>query len=276
MRRRGNAIRAAALAAAAAIGCGEPGGQEPNAPAPGGGGAPAVKFKRAGVVDREGIGTEAFSLLVPADWESSAAVRWRLDNPAFPAYGTVRVRNPKGTEEFEVFPNMPFFWTNNQMVLKTNPPGSKHFGNVVRPPAGAEQALREIVLPAFRGAAADLKVVDAKPLPELAKMVADMQARIQPQARITADAARVRVEYETAGRRYGGGDLRRRPGLRLRDRRIGEDRMRQWENTQAVRDRLNATRLPPPAAAPGPPAARARRPTRRPSAARTGAAAPTT
>ncbi len=201
---------AAALLAVVAFGCGESGGsdapQEPGGapaasgqerPAAPGGGPVPLRFKRVSVVDKDGIGTEAFSLLMPVDWVMEGGIQWRLDNPAFPAYGAVKVRHPQGTEEFEIFPNLPFFWTNNPMVRSTHPPGSKYFGSVVREPVGAEQALRQIVLPAFRDGA---RVVDAKPVPELAKMVREMQARSQPQARITADAARVRVEYEASGR----------------------------------------------------------------------------
>jgi len=202
-----NGFRVTVLLAAMGFGCGEsasqgapppPGQSGPSAAAHG---AAPMRFKRVGVVDKEGIGTEAFSLLMPVDWELLGGVQWRLDNPAFPAYGAVRVRNPKGTEEFEVFPNLPFFWTNNPMVLGTNPPGSKYFGNVVRQPVGADQALRQIVLPSFRGGVGEVRVVDARPVPELAKMVREMQAQAQPQANITADAARVRVEYEASGRK---------------------------------------------------------------------------
>jgi hypothetical protein len=182
------------LMAAVAFGGGES-GEPPQA------GAAPMKFKRVGVVDKDGIGTEAFSLLVPAGWEVEGGVQWRLDNPAFPAYGAVKVRNPRGTEEFEVFPNLPFFWTNNPMVMTTNPPGSKYFGNVVRQPVGAEQALRQIVLPAFRGGVGEVKVAEAKPVPELAKMAREAHGPAQPGVNVATDAARVRVEYEASGRK---------------------------------------------------------------------------
>ena len=194
-----NAVKACLLAAA--LGCGESAPpQESRAPASPAGGAPPLRFRRAAVVDREGIGSEAFSLLVPADWEMEGAVHLRLDNPAFPAYGTARVRNPRGTEEFEIFPNLPFFWSGDPMTFSTHPPGTKYFGNVVRQPLGAERALREIVLPTFRAGAGDLRVVDARPAPDLAETVRRMQAQAQPEARIEADAARLRVEYARAGR----------------------------------------------------------------------------
>jgi len=206
MRRFPEGVLLVLLAAPLAFGCGEsspPQGAPPppaGQSAPGAGPAP-MRFRRASVVDKDGIGAEAFSLLVPAGWEVEGGVQWRLDNPAFPAYGAVRVRNPKGTEEFEVFPNLPFFWTNNPMVMTTNPPGTKYFGNVVRPPVGAEQALRQIVLPAFRGGVGEVRVVDAKAVPELAKMAREAHGPAQPGVNVSTDAARVRVEYEASGRK---------------------------------------------------------------------------
>lgn len=161
-----------------------------------------IRLKRRSFEDTQGLGGEAFALLMPVDWQAEGGVNWRLDNPAFPAYGAVRISNPRGSEQFEVFPNLPFFWTNNPMVLYTNPPGSKYFGSLVRqPPTSAVQALGEIVVPLFRGQAAGLRVISAQPVPALTDAIRQLQARGQPGLAMQADAAKIRIEYDVAGGR---------------------------------------------------------------------------
>lgn len=162
--------------------------------------ADALRFKPYRCVDSEGLGIEAFSVLVPAGWRFEGGIHWRLDNPGFPAYASCRLSDPAGSAAFEVFPNLPFFWTNNPMVAGMFPPGSKYFGNTVHQPIGAEQALRELVLPAFRPGASGLAITGGGAVPELAALVQEMQARAQPEANIRADAARVRFRYLTGGR----------------------------------------------------------------------------
>jgi hypothetical protein len=162
--------------------------------------AGAIRFTPYRCIDTEGLGIEAFSVLLPAGWRFEGGIRWRLDNPAFPAYAACRVSTPDGVEAFEVFPNLPYFWTDNPMVARMFPPGTKYFGNTVHAPVGAEQALRELVLPAYRGSVAGLEITGGGPAPELAAMVQQMQARAQPEAHIRADAARVRFRYVAGGR----------------------------------------------------------------------------
>ncbi|MFH1176661.1 MAG: hypothetical protein V1750_04565 [Acidobacteriota bacterium] len=158
-----------------------------------------IRLKPYSCVDQQGIGGEAFSLLMPADWQFEGGIYWRLDNPGFPAYSACRVSNPRGAEEFEVFPNLPYFWTNNPMVSNMFPVGAKYFGNTVHPPLGATQALRQLVLPAYRGNAVALSVTGEQPVPELARLVQEMQARMQPQAGIQVDAAKIRFTYTAGG-----------------------------------------------------------------------------
>jgi len=174
--------------------------QEAEVPAPPSR-APAnlLRFRPYASVDEEGLGIEAFHMLVPVGWEVRGGVRWRQDNPAFPAYGAFAVSNPERLEELEIFPNLPMFWTDNQGLLAMFPVGSKYFGNVVHPPLGAAAALRQLVLPQFRGGVSGLTFVDEAAVPELALTVQEMQARAQPEAGIRADAARVRVRYTWNG-----------------------------------------------------------------------------
>ncbi len=138
-------------------------------------------------------------MIVPAGWRFDCGIYWRIENPGFPAYAACRVSSPDGLEAFVVFPNLPYFWTDNPMTARLFPPGSKYFGNTVRQPVGASEALRLLVLPAFRGGVNGLQIRNEAAVPELAGMVRDMQSRMQPEANIQVDAGKVRIEYTTGG-----------------------------------------------------------------------------
>jgi len=67
--------------------------------------ADILRFQKFTYVDQQGTGIEAFSFLMPSDWEFEGGIRWILDNPAMPAVSEFKVFNPDGKEQFEVFPN---------------------------------------------------------------------------------------------------------------------------------------------------------------------------
>jgi hypothetical protein len=157
------------------------------------------KFKRYSFIDRQGTGSEAFSFLMPVDWMFNGGLIWITDNPGMPATAAFKVSNSKGSEEFEVFPNQPFFWSSNQQLLNMFPVGSKYFGNEVKPIMNARQALRQVVLPRFRNNVGNLRVIKDESVPELAKAIA---ARTQEQGGVISefDAAKVRIEYNVGGK----------------------------------------------------------------------------
>jgi len=160
-------------------------------------GTPALRFKTFSYLDREGIGIEAFRLLIPSDWKVEGGIRWILDNPGMPAVASFRVMDPKGANEFEVFPNQSFFWTNNPMHRQLFPVGSKYFGSEVRVPVKVLDALKQIVLPRFRGSAAAMQLVNEQLLPDLAKSLGAGQA--QPGVSAWADGGKIRIQYERGG-----------------------------------------------------------------------------
>ena len=43
------------------------------------------RLKKFSYIDRQGIGGEAFSLLIPSDWDFQGGITWSLDNPGMPA-----------------------------------------------------------------------------------------------------------------------------------------------------------------------------------------------
>lgn len=115
-----------------------------------------------------------------------------------PAVASFKVYNPKGTEEFEVFPNQPFFWTNNQMLLSMFPIGSRYFGNEVRPPVKPIEALKQIIIPRFRQNVTDLRIINAQSLPDLAKALG-AGTQDQHGVSVSAEGAKLRISYNRNG-----------------------------------------------------------------------------
>jgi hypothetical protein len=158
-----------------------------------------VKFKRYSFIDRQGTGSEAFSFLMPVDWIFKGGLIWITDNPGMPATAAFTVSNTKGAEEFEVFPNQPFFWSTNQQLLNMFPIGSKYFGSEVKPILNATQAIHQVVLPRFRNNVGNLRVIKDESVPELAKAIG---SKINQEGGVISktDASKVRIEYTLAGK----------------------------------------------------------------------------
>ena len=152
-----------------------------------------MRLKKYSLIDRQGTGGEAFSLLIPVDWRFEGGITWVLDNPIMPATARFAVTNPAGQEAFEVFSNQSLFWTNNQMLLSMFPVGSRYFGAEVRPVLSPEKALTAIVLPRIRGKQTGIKIIGTQSLPELAKAL--KAGAPQPGVQTFGNAAKVRIEY---------------------------------------------------------------------------------
>lgn len=157
-----------------------------------------VRLKTIVCTDQQGIGIEAFRFLIPADWEFEGGVHWLLNNPGMPAVIAFRARNPQGLESLEVFPNISCFWTNNPMTQMLFPIGSLYFGNEVRPPMPALQALRELVIPRYRGGVPGLQIVAQEHLPDLPRAL-QAQSPAAPSVPVQTDGARVRIRYQVGG-----------------------------------------------------------------------------
>src|SRR3989338_3821350 len=86
-----------------------------------------IKFKTFSYIDVGATDIEAFRMLIPNDWKFQGGIRWILDNPGMPAI--VGFIAGSGVDEFEVFQNQPFFWTNVFGTLMIFPRGSRYFEN---------------------------------------------------------------------------------------------------------------------------------------------------
>jgi len=159
---------------------------------PGGQVVKGYKLKLLTVNDREGTGLEVFQMLVPQGWQFQGGVRWLLENPSMPATLACLVSNPQGPEAFEVLPNLNFTWRSGGMP----PLGSKLFGAEVHQPVNIHDAFHKFILPRYRSAVKDLRIIKEEPLPDLPRM-ARSEAAISPFGR--AEGGRVRLAYTLNG-----------------------------------------------------------------------------
>jgi hypothetical protein len=153
-----------------------------------------LRFRKYTYVDQQGTGLAAFSFLMPSDWKFEGGMTWILDNPAMPSVTAFKVFNPEGKEQFEVFPNHCYFWSNNQQLLNMFPPGSRYFGSVVMRPVTAQNALRNIILNEQRQGYQGLKILKDENVPALPKALgAGKQA--QGYGSSEATGAKLRISY---------------------------------------------------------------------------------
>jgi len=157
-----------------------------------------VKFKTFQYVDKDGIGIEAFRVLIPSDWKLEGGIHWILDNPAMPAITILKIANPKGSEELEVFPNQMFFWTNNQMLLSMFPIGSKYFGSEVHPPTDPIGFIQDILIPRARHNVSNIRLIEKERIPDLAKQLG--AGKQQPGITVSADSGKMKIEYQQNGK----------------------------------------------------------------------------
>jgi len=157
-----------------------------------------VEYKSVSFTDTQGIGTKAFSMLIPSDWQAEGSINWALDIPAMPVAGDFRAWNPGGHEEFHFFPNQAFFWSNNPMLQQTFPSGSRYFGALVKSPEGVLDALVDIALPELRSNVQNLRVVSRETLPQI-KNYFQTGTDLATGVVTSADGGKIRVEYTLNG-----------------------------------------------------------------------------
>jgi hypothetical protein len=159
--------------------------------------AGATRFRRISVEDRQVIGGEAASFLVPADWNVQGGIVWRT-HPVLPATAHIRVSDPRSLQQVEAFPSFPYTWGDNCGPGKLMPIGASWFGNEVHPPfASARICLETSIIPRVRSAVR-WRVLQREDLPRLAA-AHRKNTPGEPGAQIFFDAARVRIEYVVNG-----------------------------------------------------------------------------
>jgi hypothetical protein len=122
-----------------------------------------VKYKKHVVFDSQGLGIEAFRLLIPEGWNFQGGVNW-LSNSLQLTQIAVKVSSPDNSACFEVFPEMLFFYS-------PDPNANAFYGQTrrVHPPVNAIDYLEQLFLPDFRYNISGLRVTKRNQLPELAQ-----------------------------------------------------------------------------------------------------------
>jgi hypothetical protein len=120
-----------------------------------------------------------------------------MDNPAMPAVSQFRVWNPKGTEEFRVFPSQAFFWTDNQLTSTLFPVGSKYFGNEVMAPLKPVEALKQIVIARLLTNVQGLKIVSEQ---DISNLVNPPGTTTPSALQTSIGAGKIRIEYIDNGK----------------------------------------------------------------------------
>ena len=171
-------------------------GQQPSSMNQNGGGM--LRFKNFTYVDEQGTGLEAFSFLMPTDWNFDGGITWILDNPAMPSVTAFRVSDLKSPDQFEVFPSHCYFWTTNLQLLVMFPPGSKYFGSTVKRTITAQKALRDVIMPEQRSGLPGFKILKDENVPEL-PLALGAGKQAQGFGSSGATGAKLRIRYDLNG-----------------------------------------------------------------------------
>lgn len=137
------------------------------------------------------IGRTAWTFVAPVDWKKEGGVYWTGRFIPLAYYTELRLSNPRGSEELDLFPTVIYAATDNAVLANGRP---------TSPYLQADECVRRILIPRHRPQARNVRVpaVDKQP----AQLVAEATARARTQGVADCDirAARVLVEYEEGGR----------------------------------------------------------------------------
>ncbi len=130
------------------------------------------------------LGCPAWTFLAPRDWIKQGGVVWT--GGMAPAYYTeLLIRNPKGAEEFRLFPIFLFAETPYPVLAN---------GAEIRRYTGAASSIREILIPRCRPEIREGKVIAQESLLQIAQQAAE-RARGLGISGLRADSARMLIEY---------------------------------------------------------------------------------
>jgi len=164
-------------------------------------------FRCQVVMDRQGLGLEAFRILVPKDWTFEGGITWDFaKNPPEP-FSVFTAADPAGLSVIQQFPHLNMYWSPDPMAQSS----FAQTGFTIMQPMGAADFLKRVFIPQARQGVTELKVLEGQPLPALTQRVLALNSmtlnifgQISPFTfpyETRADAARVKVEYAWNGRK---------------------------------------------------------------------------
>ncbi len=138
------------------------------------------------ITDPHNQGMPIVSYDLPQGWTGTSEVKWNMQNVNFPATVYARMESNDKQSAIEIFPSAGFFWLDNPQSLQYFHQGQSYNGQImarVTPPA---DALIQYVVKPLRGRESQFRIVESRPLPNLAKeMKIDADASQLPGVMVT-------------------------------------------------------------------------------------------
>lgn len=160
-----------------------------------------LRLKRQAITDSRGFGYNVFNILVPEDWQFTGQVQW-ANNMGLPqAYLTYQTSSPDGKAKVQHYPEQIFHWSENTDLIN----GYRMNGAATAPPMGAEDFVRQLLLPSIGKTHAQIRKTTS--MPKLAEQNKKLQEMLLMQVyqpisplptvpRMDAEAALIETEYE--------------------------------------------------------------------------------
>ncbi|BCM90864.1 hypothetical protein IAD21_02726 [Abditibacteriota bacterium] len=131
----------------------------------------------------------------PQGWQVNSQIIWNYQNSSQPATVYVGAYDPASGEGFEFLPTAGCYWLEPNYGFETI--GQQKYGLTLMPPMSAPDALVKIVVTGIRGNRQNLRIIGAKPVPNLAQSVNAEELRSLP-----TEGVAVRIQYDEGGRTW--------------------------------------------------------------------------
>jgi len=155
------------------------------------GAAPAqMQFRVHPIVDQQQGGLVLGTLTVPQSWKVTSRVEWKYADVSHPVRATARAEAPDGSAWVEYFPVEIFYWL--EPVPAPVPVGQRGLGMIHAPNVRLQDAMRQFVIPTYRGRMPSLQVVGSRPVHGLPEAF-----QVPPSP---GEAMAMRLRYAVGGR----------------------------------------------------------------------------
>lgn len=119
-----------------------------------------LAFRTHAITDPQQGNLTIATIAVPAQWRVSQSVTWRYADVSNPLRIFARAESPDGSMWVEFFPVELFYWL--QPVASPVPVGGRSLGMIHAPGIGAQRALQQFVVQAYRGRQPQMRVVNTR------------------------------------------------------------------------------------------------------------------
>lgn len=160
-----------------------------------------VKFKTFTCRDEQMFGREAFTMLIPHDWNAFGGIVWR-EHPAMPGAISLTIRSSDNLYALGMMPSAPYTWNGmNLFGMFGQSFGGTYLGNELRqPPRDAYEYICSDMLPKL---GAQYRVTKARAFPELEQQLRQENPPAYG-ANVTFSAVVVDYEYDAGGLIFEG------------------------------------------------------------------------